>query len=235
MKWHRDPVCRLAGKKRKPIFLAASLLSDQTRAPIQIFYKEPRLVHHIDDTAIEIVANTNGRFLRDDMRVLDLMGSWQTYIPEKLVLKELVGIGLNGEELKANRRLSDYRVQDLNQNPLLPFADNHFDAVVCNVSVEYLTDPFKVFDEVARIISPDGYFVLTFSDRWFPPKVVRIWQELHAFERVGLVLEYFLRSAKFSDLHTYSVRGLPRPVGDKYYPKMKLADPVFAVWGRKAE
>lgn len=169
------------------------------------------------------------------MRVLDLMSSWKSYIPDKLALKELVGIGLNRQELRLNRLLTDYRVHDLNQNPSLPFADNHFDAVICNVSMEYLTNPFAVFDEVARILSPKGYFVLTFSNRWFPPKVIRIWQELHEFERVGLVLEYFLRSAKFNDLHTYSVRGLPRPVNDKYYPQIKRADPVFAAWGRKKE
>lgn len=198
-----------------------------------VFYHKPRLVQHIDETAINIVTSCYGRFLRNDMRVLDLMSSWQTYIPESLVLKELTGLGLNEKELSANRRLTDFRIQDLNQNPLLPFADNHFDAVICNVSVEYLTDPFTVFEEVARVLTPRGYFILTFSDRWFPPKAIRIWQELHDFERVGLVLEYFLTTGKFNDLQTYSVRGLPRPVSDKYFPQLKLADPVYAVWGRK--
>jgi hypothetical protein len=50
---------------------------------------------------------------------------------------------------------------------------------------------------------------------------------------MGLVLEYFIRSGRFKDLHTYSIRGLPRPHNDKYYPDLRYSDPVYAVWGRK--
>jgi SAM-dependent methyltransferase len=78
--------------------------------------------------------------------------------------------------------------------PRLPFPDGTFDAVLCNVSVEYLVRPFQVFAEVARVLKTGGLFVQTFSNRWFPPKVVKIWPELHEFERLGLVLEYFLRT-----------------------------------------
>ncbi|MCP3952706.1 MAG: hypothetical protein GY697_10900 [Desulfobacterales bacterium] len=55
--------------------------------------------------------------------------------------------------------------------------------------------------------------MVTFSNRWFPPKVVRIWELIHEFERVGLVTEYFLRSGSFINLGTWSMRGLPRPDG----------------------
>jgi SAM-dependent methyltransferase len=96
-----------------------------------------------------------------------------------------------------------------------------------------MTRPFEVFEEVARILRPGGFFVVTFSNRWFPPKVVRIWQEMHEFERVGLVLEYFLRSGAYHHLKTYSIRGLPRPESDKYYPNIPVSDPVFAVWGQR--
>ena len=50
---------------------------------------------------------------------------------------------------------------------------------------------------------------------------------------MGLVLEYFLRAGEFKDLQTYSIRGLPRPHDDKYFPELLFSDPVFAVWGRK--
>ena len=68
--------------------------------------------------------------------------------------------------------------------PLLPFEVARFDAVVCTVSVEYLTRPLEVFAEVRRVLKPGGRFITTFSNRWFPPKVIRIWQELH--EEFGL-------------------------------------------------
>jgi SAM-dependent methyltransferase len=124
-------------------------------------------------------------------------------------------------------------VHDLNADTRLPFETNNFDAVVNTASVEYLIEPLTVFREVARILRPGGYFIVTFSNRWFPTKAIRIWQELHEFERMGLVLEYFLRAGGFTDLQTYSLRGLPRPHDDKYFPDLRFSDPVYAVWGRK--
>ena len=89
------------------------------------------------------------------------------------------------------------------------------------------------FQRGIRVLRPDGYFIVTFSNRWFPTKAIKIWQELHEFERMGLVLEYFLRSGGFKDLQTYSMRGLPRPHDDKYFPELLYSDPVYAVWGKK--
>jgi SAM-dependent methyltransferase len=100
--------------------------------------------------------------------------------------------------------------------------------------VEYLTRPHEVFSEVARILKPGGIFIHSFSNRWFPPKAIRIWAELHEFERMGLVLEYFLKSGQYRGLETYSMRGLPRPANDKYSDRLPYADPVYAVWGSKA-
>ena len=201
--------------------------------PDALFYGKPRYIQHIDTIAIEMVKNTYGRFLEDDMHVLDLMSSWQSHLPENLKLKRVVGLGLNESELRKNSRLTESVVQDLNLNSKLPFESNSFDAVVCSVSVEYLVDPLAVFAEVARILRTDGYFILTFSNRWFPTKAIKIWKELHEFERMGLVLEYFIRSGGFRNLQTYSFRGLPRPHDDKYFPDLWYSDPIYAVWGQK--
>jgi SAM-dependent methyltransferase len=198
-----------------------------------LFYEKPRYVQHIDTTAIELVKSTYGRFLKDDMQVLDLMSSWQSHLPERLKLKRVVGLGLNESELRKNSRLTEPVVQDLNLNSKLPLESNSFDAVVCSVSVEYLVDPLAVFAEVARVLRTDGYFILTFSNRWFPTKAIKIWKELHEFERMGLVLEYFIRSGGFENLQTYSFRGLPRPHDDKHFPDLWYSDPIYAVWGQK--
>jgi SAM-dependent methyltransferase len=141
---------------------------------------------------------------------------------------------MNAEELAANPLLGERLVHDLNLEPRLPFEDQRFDAVVCTVSVEYLTRPFEVFAEVRRVLRPGGRFIVTFSNRWFPPKVIQAWQEAHEFERPGLVLEYFLRAGGFCDLETFSLRGLPRPADDKYADRLAHADPVYAVWGNRA-
>jgi SAM-dependent methyltransferase len=198
-----------------------------------LFYKQPRFVQHIDDNAIEVVKSTYGRFLEDGMNVLDLMSSWTSHLPEGLKLKRLSGLGMNELELRENKALSDYLVQDLNKNKSLSYAENSFDAVICTVSIEYVVDPFAIFKEVRRVLKPGGVFVVTVSNRWFPPKAIKIWKELHEFERMGLILEYFLRAGGYESLNTYSMRGLPRPTTDKYFPQQRYSDPVYAVWGVK--
>ncbi len=220
-------------QSRQTDFFSDDAFRRDDERPDSRFYREPRYVQHIDGTAIEMVKSTYGRFLMNDMRVLDLMSSWQSHLPENLRFKCLAGLGLNEHELSKNSRLTESVVQDLNVDSRLPFASNSFDAVVCTVSVEYLIDPLTVFEEVSRVLRPDGYFIVTFSNRWFPTKAIKIWQELHEFERMGLVQEYFLRAGGFKDLHTYSIRGLPRPRDDKYFPEFLFSDPVYAVWGRK--
>ncbi len=212
-------------------FLVPGALEREDPAPDGQFYRQPRLVQHIDDAAIEAVTGLYRRLVPAGARVLDLMSSWASHLAPEVPLAEVVGLGLNRVELEANARLTGRVVQDLNQAPRLPFPSGRFDAVVCTVSVEYLTDPLAIFAEVARVLVPGGVFVVTFSNRWFAPKAIRIWSELHEFERPGLVLEYFLRSGVFADLFTYSLRGRPRPETDRYHAANPVADPVFAVWG----
>jgi SAM-dependent methyltransferase len=195
------------------------------------FYAEPRLVQHLDVQARAFVNRIYRRFIGPDMEVLDLMSSWVSHLDGVPASVRVTGLGMNAEELAANPQLAAARVHDLNRDPRLPYAANSFDAVICSASVEYLVQPGAVFTEVARVLRPGGRFIVTFSDRWFPPKVIRLWPELHPFERMALVLEYFRGSGRYGELATESWRGWPRPAGDKYYPRCRHADPVFAVWG----
>jgi hypothetical protein len=196
-----------------------------------LFYQQPRFVNHLDDTAIETVSRIYGSLMKPGVDVLDLMSSWRSHVPVSMNLNSLVGLGMNTEEMADNPQLTGHLVHDINKDPRLPFTDNSFDRVICTVSVEYLTLPLEVFADVARVLRKDGVFVLTFSNRWFPPKVIKVWTELHEFERMGLVMEYFHQAGRYKDLATYSSRGMPRPETDKYYPQMRKSDPVYAVWG----
>lgn len=196
-----------------------------------VFYADPRLVHHLDRTAIGQVRELYGRLLRPRMRVLDLMSSWTSHLPEDLAELEVTGLGMNAAELERNPRLARWLTHDLNRDPRLPFEGGSFDAAVCTVSVEYLTRPLEVFREIARVLRPGAPVAITFSERWFPPKVVRVWTELHPFERMGLVLEYFRQAGAFEGLQTETTRGWPRPEDDQYARVMAHADPLYAVWG----
>lgn len=198
-----------------------------------VFYQSPRLVQHIDTAAESRIAEIYSRFLYPGMRVLDLMSSWQSHLPEQIIDLQVTGLGMNAQELAENPRLSASVVHDLNRQPQLPFETALFDAVICTVSVEYLVQPIEVFRDIARVLKPGAPFVLTFSDRWFPTKAIEIWTDLHPFERMGLVLDYFRRAGGFVDLGTESLRGLPRPEDDPYAGQMAHSDPVFAVWGSR--
>ena len=192
------------------------------------FYAQPRFVQHIDAKAIATISDLYGRLISPGSRVLDLMSSWTSHLPEELVTASVTGLGMNADELARNPRLQSYDVHDLNRTPRLPYADGAFDAVLCTVSVEYLTRPEALFADVARVLSPGGLFVATFSDRWFPTKAIRIWKELHPFERMGLVLELLHQPKRFGALETFSSQGWPRPDDDPYAHQMAFSDPVFA-------
>ena len=220
-------------KKKPTDFFSGHPFKRENESPDQNFYQQPRWIHHIDENAIKVIKVIYDQFLKNDMQVLDLMSSWTSHIPDNLNLKRLIGLGLNSEELEKNIHLTDRMVYDLNQNPTLLLETESFDAAICSLSVEYLIHPFEVFKEIARVLKSGTRFIITFSNRWFPPKVTGIWKELHDFERMGLVLEYFLQSGMYKDMQTYSMRGLPRPRHDKYFSEKRWSDPVFAVWGTR--
>lgn len=199
-----------------------------------VFYTRPRFVNHLDGAALRQVRRHHARLIPAGARVLDLMSSANSHLDPAMALASVAGLGMNADELAANERLDRRLVHDLNRDPVLPFADAEFDVVICTVSVEYLVHPFEVFREVARVLKPGGKFIVTFSNRWFPPKAISIWADLHPFERMGLVLEYFLKDGLFVGLNTFSLTGLPRPADDKYASQMQWSDPIYSVWGEAA-
>ncbi len=192
------------------------------------FHAAPRLVQHLDARCREELAACYGRLLLPGMRVLDLMASHDSHLPPEEF--ELAGLGMNADELATNPRLAKRVVQDLNADPQLPWPARHFDAVVCTASIEYLTRPRAVLDEVRRVLRPGGVLALAFSDRWFPTKAIAVWSRLHEFERLGLA-QHLLHGAGFTSLRSESWRGAARPADDKYSSQRAFADPLFTAWG----
>ena len=139
---------------------------------------------------------------KDLPKILDLASSWVSHIPLKsgnvFPRNRVVGVGLNAKELKANPILSHYKVLDLDAQPDVKDAlreaekgeayeavvqtvgqedatpDPPFDAVVCNVSIDYLTRPLDVLYHTANVIKPGGWVYLAISNRCFPTKVSRL-------------------------------------------------------------
>ncbi len=184
------------------------------------FYASPRLVTHLDEGAVAAVGALYDELgLTGD--VLDLMSSWVSHF--RTAPRSLTVLGLNEVELAANRSATARVLQDLNASPRLPFDDASFDAVVNCVSVDYLVRPVEVLAEVARVLRPGGLSVCTFSNRCFPTKAVRGWLLVDEQDRPGLVAEYHRRAG-----------GYDEPVTEQRVRGTWRADPLWAVWARRA-
>ncbi|GGB42369.1 methyltransferase type 11 [Sphingomonas metalli] len=165
------------------------------------FYAPTRLVTHIDEAAVEALTRHYESRLKPGDRVLDLMSSWVSHLPPGLDF-DVVGHGMNAEELAANPRLGRWFVQDLNQDAVLPEADEAFDAVLVCVGVQYLQHPLAVFREIRRVLKPDGVAIASFSNRCFPTKAVAIWRALDMNGQAALIRLY-LEKAGFQDVQAH--------------------------------
>ncbi|MEP6651067.1 MAG: methyltransferase domain-containing protein [Lapillicoccus sp.] len=94
---------------------------------------------------------------------------------------------------------SDRVVQDLNREPRLTFDDASFDAVLCCVSIDYLTRPVEVLAEAARVLRPGAPLVITFSNRCFPTKAVYGWLRSDDAGHAAIVKTYVRTAGGFDD------------------------------------
>lgn len=163
------------------------------------FYGMARLVTHIDEDATAALTDCYRALVPEGGRVLDLMSSWVSHLPQEAAYAEVVGHGMNPDELAANPRLSRWFVQDFNRDPVLPLDDGAFDAALCCVGVQYLQRPVEVFREVRRVLAPGAPFVISYSNRCFPTKAVAIWLSLDLNGHAALIRLY-LERAGFSDV-----------------------------------
>ena len=203
----------------------------QDETPDAQFYADPRLVAHIDEQAIATVTalyHTLLAPLSPDGRVLDLMSSRYSHLPTDVALAEIVGLGMNADELAENPQLTSWTVHDLNQEPNLPFEDESFDAVVNTVSVQYLLQPTAVFRDVARILKPGAPSIVVFSNRMFPTKAIRAWRARDDQGHIALVTRYFAASGAYDEPPEVIIR--PGKPGGWF---AAAGDPIYAVVGRK--
>ncbi len=184
------------------------------------------MVTHIDDGAIAAVGALYEEFGLcgpNSGPVLDLMSSWISHFPRKPASLSI--LGMNAAELAVNTMADEIVCLDLNDSPMppLPFVDAAFAAAVCCVSVDYLTQPIEVFEEVARVVQPGGVFVCTFSNRCFPTKAIRGWLGTDDEMHMTVVAEYFHRSG-----------GWDAPIAQQRTPANHRGDPLYAVWAHRS-
>ena len=152
--------------------------------------------------------------------ILDLMSGWVSHLPPEIPYSRVVGLGVNARELAENPFLDEWRVQDLNRNPCLPWGTAEFDGAAICVSVQHLTRPCEVIREVGRVLKPRAPLIVTFSDRCLPTRAIACWCLLDDAGHLCLIAHHFAEAGNWSD-----IRCLNRtPPGGE--------DPLYAVIGR---
>ena len=195
------------------------------------FYVAPRFVTHVDAGFIDRLTELYKEKLKPNSRILDLMSSWVSHLPDDIEFAHVEGHGMNREELAKNPRLDSYFLQNLNHNPKLPLNNEDFDAVLITVSIQYLQYPEAIFAEIYRILKPGGIVIVSFSNRMFFQKAIAIWRDNSEAGRVELVKKYFQGISGFSTSEII----IDRPPVPSFLQLLGMAgsDPFYAVMATK--
>ena len=181
---------------------------------------EMKRAKRIDAAAIAAITDLYREILPPGGAILDLMSGWVSHLPPEIPYSRVVGLGVNARELAENPFLDEWRVQDLNRNPCLPWATAEFDGAAICVSVQHLTRPCEVIREVGRVLKPRAPLIVTFSDRCLPTRAIACWCLLDDAGHLCLIAHHFAEAGNWSD-----IRCLNRtPPGGE--------DPLYAVIGR---
>tara|TARA_Y100001968_G_C19215684_1_gene647066 strand:- start:34 stop:681 length:648 start_codon:yes stop_codon:yes gene_type:complete len=156
------------------------ILTDHQRdkednSPDELFYLEPKLVHHLDANFRRRLTHLYSELIEEDDVILDLMSSWSSHLPSNKRFKKVIAHGLNEVELSSNKRADQYWIQNLNTKQILPLADNSVDVCLIVAGWQYLQEPELVALELKRIIKKGGILIISFSDRAFWSKAPNIW------------------------------------------------------------
>ena len=147
----------------------------QDQSDDELFYREPRFVHHLDEAFRRRLTNLYLNHIPNNVTILDLMSSWVSHLPENASYKEVVGHGLNEEELRKNPRLTRWWIQNLNKNQELPLNDESINVILIVAGWQYLEQPERVAAELLRVTTLGGKIIVAFSNRMFFTKAPMIW------------------------------------------------------------
>ncbi len=151
------------------------------------FYSSPKFVYHLDANFRQYLSNVYKKEISNYSTVLDLMSSWDSYLPEDKKYKKVIGHGLNKQELEKNKIFDTYWIQNFNLSQEIPLVDKSVDYCLMVAAWQYLQYPENLTREIARILSPKGKIIIAFSNRAFWHKAPNIWTSSSDEERVNYV------------------------------------------------
>tara|TARA_Y100001970_G_scaffold291677_1_gene429783 strand:+ start:3624 stop:4265 length:642 start_codon:yes stop_codon:yes gene_type:complete len=165
------------------------------------FYSQPKFVHHLDQNFRSNLTKIYKEVIPSNSVVLDLMSSWVSHLPKDVFYNKVIGHGLNHQELKANKRLDYFWIQNLNKDYIIPIEDATIDVILIVAGWQYLQYPERVLMELKRILKSDGKILISFSNRAFWTKAPRIWTENNDSGRI----EYICKILKSQEIEKIEV------------------------------
>ena len=153
----------------------------------EIFYDQPRYVHHLSDSFRIRLSKLYSEYLLNHHVILDLMSSWVSHLPSNIRYKKVIGHGMNKAELGSNKRLDSFWVQNLNKNQVIPIEDSSIDVGLIVAGWQYLQYPEKVSLELSRIIKSDSLLIISFTNRAFWTKSPNVWNYSTEEKRIEYV------------------------------------------------
>jgi len=174
----------------------------------------------IDPATVAAITDLYREVMPQGGAILDVVSSWVSHLPPEVHYRRVVGLGIDAHALAENAFLDEWRVQDLNHEPALPFANSEFDGAAICGAVQYLARPGEVIREIGRVLRPGAPLVVTFSNRCLCTTAIGCWRLFDDTGRLSLVARYFAEAGNWAD-----IRCIDRtPFG--------VAEPLYAVIAR---
>ena len=189
----------------------------------EIFYHQPRFVHHLSDSFRTRLTNLYSEYLLNHHIILDLMSSWVSHLPSNIKYKKIIGHGMNEAELISNKRLDRFWVQNFNNTQNMPIEDSSIDVGLIVAGWQYLQFPEKISLELSRIIKSDALLIISFTNRAFWNKSPNIWTYSSEDKRIEYVKKVLVsngwRIDKVFKEKTYEQKlfGLYAAEGDPFF------------------
>ncbi len=151
------------------------------------FYSNPKFVYHLDANFRNYLSFIYKKEIKENSSIVDLMSSWDSYLPSGKKYKKVIGHGLNKDELEKNKILNSFWIQNFNINQDIPLDNCSFDYCLMVAAWQYLQYPETLTKEIARILNDEGKFLVSFSNRAFWHKAPNIWTTSTEEERLKYV------------------------------------------------
>ena len=186
------------------------------------FYSSPKFVYHLDANFRTYLSSVYKNEIKDNSTVVDLMSSWDSYLPLERKYKQVIGHGLNKDELEKNKILDSFWNQNFNLNQKIPLDSSSIDYCLMVAAFQYLQYPEALTRDIARILSDKGKIIISFSNRAFWHKAPNIWTSSTEEERLKYVRKVLISNGfeepriirKFNDT---SFNLLPFLKNDPFY------------------